>query len=72
MTNRKSRRFNSTKHVKNVNGANKMKACIVGSFTSAFTNQEKVEEAKDEYFLSSMFPSEDVMHRIYSIMRKNV
>lgn len=30
----------------------------------------KALDEKEEYFLASMFPSDDVMRKVYSIMRK--
>lgn len=34
------------------------------------TAKKRCDRDKDEYFLASMFPSDDVMHRVYSIMRE--
>lgn len=33
-----------------------------------YDDNEDIRE--DEYYLASMFPSDDVMHRVYSIIRK--
>ena len=32
-------------------------------------NDTAINKGKDEYYLASMFPDDDVMHRIYSIIR---
>lgn len=33
-------------------------------------NKAVINPRKDEYYLASMFPNDDVMHRVYSIIRK--
>lgn len=32
-------------------------------------NDTAINVGKDEYYLASMFPNDDVMHRVYSIIR---
>lgn len=32
-------------------------------------NDTTINKGKDEYYLASMFPNNDVMHRIYSIIK---
>lgn len=32
-------------------------------------NDTAINDRKDEYYLASMFPNDDVMHRVYSIIR---
>lgn len=34
-----------------------------------FRESRRIREEKDEYYLSSMFPNDDVMHRVYSIIK---
>ena len=39
--------------------------------SSRINNTAKImkDPEKDEYYLASMFPNDDVMHRVYSIIR---
>lgn len=32
-------------------------------------NDADINDREDEYYLASMFPNDDVMHRVYSIIR---
>lgn len=42
-----------------------------GETTTACINKltKNIRHQADEYYLASMFPNEDVMHRVYSIIR---
>lgn len=47
--------------------------CVADAAKPSAKKSEVNEQAlngKEEYFLASMFPSDDVMRKVYSIMRK--